>query len=88
MKAQQIKADLKVFARQIDRWCSEISTINDPDSQKWAQRDRRDLMAVHEAVEKCQYKRAFDLACDLDTAVRDQIPNRLYNFLFDYNGNN
>ena len=45
--------------------------------------DARDLQAIHDAVKEGDYRKAVRLARRLDTAVRDEIPLRLYNAIHD-----
>ncbi len=76
------KRDLERFAAKIAAWAE--------DGQQWAaegdkemaeshKQDVRDLQAVYRAIRRGDYPEAAELAYQLDTIVRDQIPVRLYN---------
>ena len=76
------KRDLERFAAKIAAWAE--------DGQQWAaegdremaeshKQDVRDLQAVYRAIRRGDYAKASQLAYELDTIVRDQIPVRLYN---------
>ena len=76
------KRDLELFAARIDEW--------EQDGKQWAARgnermanthedDVLYLRAVYTAIEEGDYGKAARLAAILDTAVREQIPVRLYN---------
>ena len=51
-------------------------------------RDARDLQAVRNAVASGDLAKAGELAYDLDTYVRDEIPKRLFNTIMKANGTN
>lgn len=81
-----LQHDLQRFQTSIDHWYQFTSKLEEPEAMDWARQDRRDLQAVYRAVKTSQYRTAFNRAERLDTLVRDQIPNRLYNFLAKTNG--
>jgi hypothetical protein len=79
---EQEKRDLVRFAAKIaawkrdgDKWAAE----GDREMAEVHEKDVGDLQAIYNAVRRGDYRDAARLARNLDTLVRDQIPNRLYN---------
>jgi len=54
-----------------------------PDLQQWDMiiNDADDLRIVHTRIDRDEVPFAFDKACDLDTAVRDVIPTKVWNWM-------
>ena len=76
------KRDLERFAAKIAAWAKggkQWAAEGDREMAQAHQRDIRDLQAVYRAIQCGDYPRAAELAYQLDTIVRDQIPVRLYN---------
>lgn len=67
------------FKRNIDNW---VNPSPDKTMDKVYATDRKQLLSVYNYCLKSEYKRAANLAYKLDTVVRDQIPNDVYDFLF------
>ena len=76
------KRDLERFAAKIAAWAKDgkqWAAEGDEEMAQVHQRDVRDLQAVYRAILRGDYPKAAELAYQLDTIVRDQIPVRLYN---------
>ena len=76
------KRDLERFAAKIAAWAEDgkqWAAEGDKEMAQAYQRDIRDLQAVYRAIRQGDYPEAAELAYQLDTIVRDQIPVRLYN---------
>ena len=76
------KRDLERFAAKIAAWAKDgkqWAAEGDKEMAQAYQRDVRDLQAVYRAIRRGDYAKASQLAYELDTIVRDQIPVRLYN---------
>ena len=87
----QIKADLKKLEARIatrQKWCDEETDCGDKGAAKMFEKDVKDLTAILKMVALGKYDMAWDVIDWLDTAVRDEIPTRLYNFLAKENGYN
>tara|TARA_R110000824_G_scaffold57582_1_gene156482 strand:- start:47 stop:352 length:306 start_codon:yes stop_codon:yes gene_type:complete len=54
-----------------------------PDLQHWDMivNDADDLRIVHSRIDRDEIPFAFNKACDLDTAVRDVIPQKVWNWM-------
>ena len=76
------KRDLERFAAKIAAWAKDGKQWAAEGDREMAQayrQDVRDLQAVYRAIRRGDYPKAAELAYQLDTIVRDQIPVRLYN---------
>lgn len=68
------------FKKAIDAWeCDDA----EPDMKKMYTKDRKDLRKVLTQFKNKKYVKAFNMACDLDTLVRDQIPDDVYELMLD-----
>ena len=54
-----------------------------PDVEQWDMivNDADDLRIVHTRIDRDEIPFAFNKACDLDTAVRDVIPTKVWNWM-------
>lgn len=55
------------------------SRKDERDTKKWFRKDRKELTKIYNLIRKNDLKKAGELAVELDTVVRDEIPRRLYN---------
>lgn len=53
----------------------------DPEMLKMYEADRRDLREILRLFKAGKYFKAWNKACQMDTAARDVIPNSIYEFL-------
>ncbi len=86
-----IKTDLKKLEARIairQKWCDEEAADGFRDAAEMFEKDVKDLTDILNYLTKGDYKTAWNLIIWLDTAVRDDIPARLYNFLAKENGYN
>lgn len=70
---------LQSFKDEIDSW-----TWTDDESERMLKayaQDRSDLTKVLRLCEKGEYKKAYKLACGLDTIVRELIPESVYSYI-------
>jgi hypothetical protein len=72
---------LKVLAQSIANWEQNGKECSDADLAEAYQSDVRDLWKVHAAMKKGDLALAAKIAFDLDTIVREQIPNSVYELL-------
>jgi hypothetical protein len=87
----QLKTDLKKLQARIairQKWCDEETARGDKGAAKMFEKDVKDLTAILKMVTLGKYDLAWDVIDWLDTAVLDEIPARLYNFLAKENGYN
>jgi len=80
------RRDLERLAQAIARWerqGQEWAAEGDAEMARVHAKDAADLRKVAEAVKNGDYEIARDRVQRLDTIVRDQVPCRLYNRLFD-----
>ena len=89
MRATMKATAYRYEARDLERLAANIAAWK-KHSERYAAvagdpnfRDARDLQAIHDAVKEGDYRKAVRLARRLDTAVRDEIPLRLYNAIHD-----
>ena len=78
------KTDLNRFLIAIVDWQKqgqEAAAEGDRAAAKRYAQDVEDLTDIFNALRSGDYQAAFDKAWELDTLVRDQIPNRLYNYI-------
>ena len=86
-----IKTDLKKLEARIaqrQKWCDEETARGDKGAAKMYEKDVKDLTAILKMVTLGKYNLAWDVIDWLDTAVREEIPTRLYNFIAKENGYN
>lgn len=79
-----MKTDLKKLEGRIaqrQKWCDEETARGDKGAAKMFEKDVKDLTAILKMITLGKYDLAWDVIDWLDTAVRDEIPVRLYNFL-------
>lgn len=87
----QIKMDLKKLEGRIgrrQRYCDHAAQHEDLEAARMYEQDVKDLTDILNRVASGHYKAAWSLIDSLDTAVRDEIPARLYNFIAKENGYN
>lgn len=84
-----INTDLKKLQTAIarrQRWCDEEVQNQNPDMARMYKQDLKDLTNILNLIETGKPKLACNIIDYLDTAVRDDIPPRLYNFIAKQNG--
>lgn len=74
------KKMLKSFESAIKRWKDENE---DPEMLNVYSEDRLALTNILEALRENNNKKAWELIENLDTIVRDQVPEAIYDILFD-----
>ena len=78
-----MKKHLKEFKENIKDWIWK-GNKKDDDYQEMVEvhtKDRADLTDVYNELEDEDYKMAFQLAYNLDTVVRDNIPTEIWDLL-------
>ena len=78
--AQLIRDELIVYIQEgAKTWLDR----SEPDLHIWdtVLKDAEDLRIVHTRLERDEIPFAFNKACDLDTAVRDVIPTKVWNWM-------
>ena len=77
------KKMIKEFESEIKDWCEDAEET-DPEMIKAYEDDREDLEYIRDLMVEGDYDYAAQRAGDLDTVVRDQIPEAIWDFLQDY----
>ena len=91
MTYNAIKTDLKKLQNHIARrqkWCEQAMKENDLDMARMYEKDVKDLTDILNCINDGDYESAWNIIYWVDTAVRDDIPTRLYNFIAKENGYN
>ncbi len=91
MTYNAIKTDLKKIENNIARrqkWCEQAMKENDLDMARMYEKDVKNLTDILNYIADDNYEPAWGIIEWLDTAVRDDIPPRLYNFIAKENGYN
>lgn len=86
-----IKTDLKKLGNNIakrQKWCEEETEKKNLDMARMYEKDVKDLTDILNAINNGDYKSAWSIIFWIDTAVRDGVPTRLYNFIAKENGYN
>ena len=86
-----IKTDLKKLETNIARrqkWCNEEAKKQNLDMARMYEKDVKDLTDILNYIHDGDYESAWGIIEWVDTAVRDDIPVRLYNFIAKENGYN
>ena len=89
MTYKAIKADIKKLTARIaqrQKWCNEASGKQDLEMARMYEDDVKDLTDILNFINDGDFKMAWRVICRVDTAVRDDIPARLYNFIAKENG--
>lgn len=89
MTYKTIKTDIaKLTARIVQRqeWCNEAANKQDLEMARMYENDVKDLTDILNFINDGDFKIAWRVICRVDTAVRDEIPARLYNFIAKENG--
>ena len=79
---EHLKRDLERFQANIAKWqraCEREAGKGDMEMAGQYEQDAKDLTDIYNAIAEGNYGLAGELAYELDTIVRDQIPVRLYN---------
>ena len=80
-----LRQDLRRFAQSIARWQragERAAKSEDPDLAKTYRKDVEDLRSILAAVREGDLAHAARLSDLVDTLVRDQIPPRLFNAIY------
>lgn len=87
---QLTKEDIEDFENAIAAWTWErMDGESDEEYQEMLdchEQDRRDLQTILDYLVAGEDKKALD-ACSLDTIVRDQIPERVWDYLMEVESN-
>ena len=86
-----IKTNLKKLEANIARrqkWCNEEAEKQNFDMARMYEKDVKDLTDILNYIHDGDYESAWNSIYWVDTAVRDDIPVRLYNFIAKENGYN
>ncbi len=86
-----MNADLKKLESNIARrqkWCNEEAEKQNFDMARMYEKDVKDLTDILNFIADDNYEMAWGIIEWIDTAVRDDVPVRLYNFLAKENGYN
>lgn len=75
--------EMKKFDKNIKAWAKNAVGEKDKELAKGYRDDAKDLRRVYDLMLDGEYKKARRELEDLDTLVRDQVPNTVYNFLMD-----
>lgn len=84
-----IKTDLKKLGNNIakrQKWCEEEADKQNFDMARMYGKDVQDLTYILNTINNGDYKSAWSIIYRVDTAVRDDVPTRLYNFIAKENG--
>lgn len=88
---KQYKTDLKRFIETIaknQKQCDRYAAKGDLETAQYYEEDIKDMTEILNELQNGDFEYAFDLMYELDSAVKDQIPTRLYNHLAKINGYN
>ena len=77
------KIQLAKFEKAIKAWVCPDSLTSDESMVNCYAKDRRDLTVVLNNLKKGNFKKAHDKLYWLDTIVRDQVPNDVYDYVID-----
>jgi hypothetical protein len=86
-----IKTDLKKLENNIakrQRWCEQEAQKQNLDTARMYEKDVKDLTDILNTINDGDYEMAWSIIYWVDTAVRDDVPTRLYNFIAKENGYN
>ena len=86
-----MKTDLKKLENNIakrQKWCNEEAEKQNLDMARMYEKDVKDLTDILNAINNGDYESAWNSIYWVDTAVRDDVPTRLYNFIAKENGYN
>lgn len=72
------KKDMASFQKSIRAW---KNNFKDKEMVACYKKDRKDLRKVLSLIKKGKYSQAGKLAWDVDTIVREQIPQKVYNII-------
>lgn len=89
MTYKAINTDLKKLQDAIarrQRWCDEEAQKQELEMARMYEQDANDLTNILNVIKAGDFKFAWTIIDYLDTAVRDDIPPRLYNFIAKENG--
>ena len=86
-----INTDLKKLETRIanrQRYCEQAVAKDDLDMARMYEKDVKDLTDILNCINDGNYESAWNIIYWVDTAVRDDVPVRLYNFIAKENGYN
>ena len=69
---------MEEFKKRIENWKSDE---DDKEMAKVYEADRKDLMKVYKLLQQGKIEDAEKVVYDLDTIVREKIPNAIYNLI-------
>lgn len=87
----EIGTDLKKLEERIaqrQKWCDQEAKEGNLEGARMYEQDVQELTCILNFLNAGNYKAAWRIICCVDTAVREEIPVRLYNFIAKENGYN
>jgi len=87
----RIGADLRKLEGRIaqrQKWCDQAAKQRNVETARMYEQDVKDLTDILNLITRGNYKAAWKIIYWVDTAVREELPVRLYNFIAKENGYN
>ncbi len=78
------KLQVRIAKRQ--RWCNQETKKRNLEMARMYEKDARDLTDVLNFINDGDFESAWSIIEWVDTAVREELPTRLYNFIAKENG--
>lgn len=75
------KAMYVSMKRAAEKKFEQAKQQKDPGMMAMYVGDARDMFAIARMIKEGNFKAAYDKACFMDTAARDEIPMKVYRFL-------
>jgi len=76
-----IKLHIAMLRKAAGNKFDEAKIQSDPGMMSMYAGDAEDIFAVARMMEEGNYGAAYEKVCNMDTAARDEIPNKVYKFL-------
>lgn len=76
-----IEKAIEEFQAAIKRWYPDAREMSKREVTKRYTQDRKDMKKVLGLVKKGKMHQAYELACSLDTIVREEIPNSIWTII-------
>ena len=84
-----LKTDIKKLEANIakrQKWCNQETQKQNLDMARMYEKDVKDLTDIVNFINNGDYESAWGIIKWVDTAVREELPARLYNFIAKENG--
>jgi uncharacterized protein YprB with RNaseH-like and TPR domain len=82
--AKELAKAIEEYDARTTKWIKdETDPEEKKDSEKLYKADIKKLRSILEHFNAGNFEKAFDVADNLDTAVRDEIPVKVYNYMAD-----